>query len=203
MADSISRQFARWAAELRYEDLPPEVVDKVKALMLHALTSAVLGAPMAHAREPVRLTLAEEGKPDGATILFYGGKASRIVATYANTELMHTSRLFDSYRMLTHPGPVLIPSAIVNAELERRNGRDIITALAAGGMMSAMGLGSTGGRLVLGAIFCSVLLAIWAKFLGTEGPIAGSTLAKLLLGRFPLIMALLPDEFAGIRSFFR
>jgi 2-methylcitrate dehydratase PrpD len=132
VADSISRQFARWAANLRYEDLPPEVVDKIKALMLHALTSAVLGAPMAHARASVRLTLAEEGKPDGATILFYGAKASRIGATYANAELMHTSRLFDSYRMLTHPGPVLIPAAIVNAELEKRNGRDIITALAAG-----------------------------------------------------------------------
>ena len=132
MASSISRQFARWAAGLRYEDLPPEVVDKVKALMLHALTSAVLGAPTAHAGEVVRLALSEEGKPDGATILFHGGKATRIGATYANAELMHTSRLFDSYRMLTHPGPVLIPAAIVNAELEGRNGREIITALAAG-----------------------------------------------------------------------
>ena len=132
VADSISRQFARWAANLRYEDLPPEVVDKIKALMLHALTSAVLGAAMEPAKEVVQLTLAEEGKPDGATILVDGGKASRIGATFANAELMHTSRLFDSYRMLTHPGPVLIPAAIVNAELEKKNGKEIITALAAG-----------------------------------------------------------------------
>ena len=40
---SISRQFARWTAGLRYEDLPPAVVDKVKALMLHGLVSAVFG----------------------------------------------------------------------------------------------------------------------------------------------------------------
>lgn len=132
MTESISRQFARWAAHLRYEDLPPEVVDKVKAFLLHALTSAVLGSPMANARAAVRLTLAEEGKPDGATILVVGGRASRIGATFANSELMHTSRLFDSYRMLTHPGPVLVPAAMVNAELEKRSGREIITALAAG-----------------------------------------------------------------------
>jgi 2-methylcitrate dehydratase PrpD len=132
MADSISRLFARWAANLKYEDLPPEVGDKVKALMLHALTSAVLGAQMANAQEAIRLTLAEEGKPDGATILFSGGKASRIGATFANSELMHTSKMFDSYRMLTHPGPVLVPAAIVNAELERKNGKEIITALVAG-----------------------------------------------------------------------
>ena len=132
MADSISRLFARWAANLKYEDLPPEVVDKVKALMLHALISAVLGAPMEHAKEVVHLTKGEEGKPDGATILVDGGKASRIGATFANSELMHTSKMFDSYRMLTHPGPVLIPAAMVNAELEKRNGMEIITALAAG-----------------------------------------------------------------------
>jgi 2-methylcitrate dehydratase PrpD len=132
MADSISRQFARWAANLTYDDLPAEVVDKVKALLLHALTSAVLGAPSAHAKEAIHLTKAEEGKPDGATILTDGGRATRIGATFADSELMHSSSLFDSFRMLTHPGPVLVPAAIVNAELEKRNGKEIITALAAG-----------------------------------------------------------------------
>ena len=129
---SISRQFARWAANLRFDDLPPEVVDKVKALMLHALTSAIFGAQDAHARQTLSLVLAEEGKPDGASILVDGGKATRVGAVFANSELMHASNLFDSYRMLTHPGPVLIPAALVNAELEKRNGKDIITALAAG-----------------------------------------------------------------------
>ena len=129
---SISRQFARWAAALRYEDLPPEVVDKVKALMLHALTSVGFGGLNAHSREVVNLTLAEEGKADGATVLGDGRKATRVGAAFANAELMHASLLWDSYRMLTHPGPVLIPAAIVNAELEGRNGREIITALAAG-----------------------------------------------------------------------
>ncbi len=132
MADSISRQFARWAANLTYDDLPPAVVDKVKALILHALTSAVLGARTAHAKEAVHLTKIEEGKLDGATILTDGGKATRIGATFANSELMHSSSLFDSYRMLTHPGPVLVPAAIVNAELGNKDGKEIITALAAG-----------------------------------------------------------------------
>lgn len=132
MADSISRQFARWAANLTYGDLPPEVVDKVKALMLHALTSAVLGAPTAHGKEGVHLARIEDGKPDGATILTDGSRATRIGAVFADSMLMHSSSLFDSYRMLTHPGPVLIPAAMVNAELEKKGGKDLITALAAG-----------------------------------------------------------------------
>ncbi len=57
--------------------------------------------------------------------------------------------------------------------------------------------------LVLGAIFSSALLAIWVKFLGIEGPIAESGLATLLLDRFPMVLALLPEEFNSIRSFFQ
>lgn len=56
---------------------------------------------------------------------------------------------------------------------------------------------------VLGAIFCSALLAIWVKFLGTGGPIAESGLATVLLDRFPMVLALLPEEFDAIRSFFQ
>src|SRR5215510_9104845 len=129
---SMARRFARWAASLRFEDLPPEVVDKVKALMLHTLTSACLGGPRPQLAEIVRLVKTEEGRPDGATILTDGGKASRVGAAYANNEILHASGLVDSYRMRTHPGPVLIPVALANAELEKRNGKDVITALAAG-----------------------------------------------------------------------
>jgi len=56
--------------------------------------------------------------------------------------------------------------------------------------------------LVLGAIFCSALLAIWVKFFGAD-IISKSTLAAILLDRFPMILALLPDEFDTIRSFFQ
>ena len=57
--------------------------------------------------------------------------------------------------------------------------------------------------LVMGAIFCSALLALWAKFLGATGLIADSGLADFLLDRFPMILALLPDEFDAVGSFFR
>jgi len=53
----------------------------------------------------------------------------------------------------------------------------------------------------LGAVFCGALLAIWANFLGTE-IITSSGLATILLDRFPMVLALLPEEFDAVRSFF-
>jgi len=57
--------------------------------------------------------------------------------------------------------------------------------------------------LVLGAILCGALLAIWIKFLGAPEIINESNLAATLLDRFPAVLALLPDEFDVIRSFFQ
>ena len=64
-------------------------------------------------------------------------------------------------------------------------------------------LGGAFFGLVLGAIFCGTLLTIWTKFLGIQNPIAGSGLATLLLDRFPMVLALLPEEFDTVRSFFQ
>ncbi len=53
--------------------------------------------------------------------------------------------------------------------------------------------------LVLGAILCGTLLALWVMFFGAGEVITNSGLAAIL-SRFPL--SLLPGEFDSVRSFF-
>ena len=132
MPDSLSRTFARYVDSLQYDMLPPEVPDKIKASLLHALAVSFVGAETDHAKASIELVKEEEGKPDGATILVDGAKATRYGAAFANSKLMHATNQSDSYRMLIHPGPCLIPAALASVELERRTGRELITALAAG-----------------------------------------------------------------------
>ena len=64
-------------------------------------------------------------------------------------------------------------------------------------------LGGAVFGLTLGAIFCGALLAIWVKWLGVGSTITESIASAFLLEQFPLILALLPDEFDTIRSFFQ
>ena len=63
-------------------------------------------------------------------------------------------------------------------------------------------LGGAVFGLVLGAIFCGALLAIWVKFFDITAAISESNLAAILLDRLPMVLALLPDEFDAVRSFF-
>jgi membrane protein required for colicin V production len=55
---------------------------------------------------------------------------------------------------------------------------------------------------VVGAMFCGAVLAIWVKYLGVSGHINASKIAPILLEHFPKVLALLPDDFESIRSFF-
>jgi 2-methylcitrate dehydratase PrpD len=132
MPDSLSRTLARYVASLRYEALPAQVVNKIKASLLHSLVVSIIGAETSHGKAAIELVKEEESRPDGATILVDGTKATRCGAAFANSKLMHATNQSDSYRMLTHPGPCIIPAGLATAELERRNGQDFLTALIAG-----------------------------------------------------------------------
>jgi membrane protein required for colicin V production len=76
-----------------------------------------------------------------------------------------------------------------------------LTSLALLGWINRIGGAILG--LLLGALFCAVILAIWSKFFGVGETISGSGLANLLLNGLPFVLALLPSDFDQIRSFFQ
>ena len=132
MPDALSRSYARFVSSLEYNQLPGPVVDKLKASILHAMVVSIIGAQTHHGESAIALIKEEESKPDGASILFDGTKATRGGAAFANSKLMHATNQTDSYRMLIHPGPCIIPAALATAELSGASGQEFITALAAG-----------------------------------------------------------------------
>ena len=132
MPDAPSRSYARFVSSPDYSQLPDAVVDKLKASILHAMVVSIIDAQTHHGEAAITLTKKEEAKPDGATILFDGTKATRGEAAFANSKLMHAINQTDSYRMLTHPGPCVIPAELATAEINGASGQDSITALAAG-----------------------------------------------------------------------
>ena len=132
MPESLSRSYAKFVYSLTYDPLPTQIVDKLKASILHAMVVSLIGAKTQNGKSAIALIKEEDSKPDGATILFDGTKATRGGAAFANSKLMHATNQTDSYRMLIHPGPCIIPAALATAELNGSSGQEFITALAAG-----------------------------------------------------------------------
>src|SRR5258705_4620153 len=130
---SLSRQLARWVVGLRYDDLPPEVIDRAKGVTLHGLASVLLGSRSPDGAEAVKLITEEEaGVRAGATIMVDGTRVTKGGAAFANAEMAFAGGKWDTFRMLTHPGTGIIPGAFAAAETARASRRDFITALPAG-----------------------------------------------------------------------
>jgi hypothetical protein len=130
---SLSREFAAFVADLRYEDLPAAVVDRAKGVILQGLTSALVAHGMDASHQALALMRDEEAGGSGvATALCSGAKFTKAGAAFVNAEMLLAGGKWDTFRMLTHPGTAIIPAALVAAEITRCSGRELITGIAAG-----------------------------------------------------------------------
>jgi len=135
----LAVQLGAFVAVLRFEDLPPAVVDKAKAVVNHAVTVAMAGYGTPRAEAARRAVLQQEslggrriGAGQGATVWVDGTRATRVGAAFANGVAVAVNNQCDSYHMLTHPGVLIVPAGLATAEGEGRTGRELLAALAAG-----------------------------------------------------------------------
>jgi hypothetical protein len=132
-AMSLSRHFAAFVANLKYDNLPPEVVDRAKGVTLQALSSALVAHQMANSRQALALMQEEEAGGGGAaTVLCSGSKLTKGGAAFVNAEMIFAGGKWDTFRMLTHPGIAILPAALVAAETTGASGKEFLVALAAG-----------------------------------------------------------------------
>lgn len=129
---SLSRELAGFVANLSYDDLPPEVVDRTKGVTLQALASALVAHQMPASKQALALMQEEEAGGGGAaTVLCNGARLTKGGAAFVNVEMIFAGGKWDTFRMLTHPGIAILPAALVAAETAGSSGRQFLTAVAA------------------------------------------------------------------------
>ena len=129
---SLSRQFAAFVANLRFEDLPAAVVDRAKGVTLQALSSALVAHDMPATHQALAIMREEEAGGAGvATALCSGEKFTKAGAAFVNAEMIFAGGKWDTFRMLTHPGIAIMPAALAAAEVTGCSGKTFLTAIAA------------------------------------------------------------------------
>lgn len=124
----VAEMLARYATNLRYEDLPPEVVRTAKRVVLDTLGCAIGGYSAGPSQIAIKLASAVSAKP-GATVLCRGIKTSPDLAVFANGVMIRDIDFNDGYIGLGngHPSDT-IAALLTPCELGGRSGRDLITA---------------------------------------------------------------------------
>jgi len=126
---TLVEHMSAYAAALRYEDLPPEVIQTAKRVIIDSIGCALGGydsAPEKIARDLAGLTSSRQP----ATVMVSGLQTSPELATFANGVMIRFLDYNDGYTSTGesgHPSDS-IAAVLTAAEINRRNGRDVITA---------------------------------------------------------------------------
>jgi len=129
MQKSISRQIAEFAVNLKYEDLPNEVINQVKKHLYDSIGCAYGGY---HTKDVkiLRDIYLEMGGKEEATIIGFGDKIPAVNATFVNSLMIRALDFNDIYwkEDPAHPSD-LIPAALTVGEIVGASMKEVITAI--------------------------------------------------------------------------
>jgi 2-methylcitrate dehydratase PrpD len=125
---------AEYIHNLRWDNLPEEVVKSAKLFFLDYLASAIAGYKInrVYSDAMTKLYSAMSGKPE-SSVLFHDLKLPAPNAALLNGFYGHGADIDDGQRTANgHPGIVVIPAVLAMAEAEGLSGKDVIMAMVAG-----------------------------------------------------------------------
>jgi 2-methylcitrate dehydratase PrpD len=129
---NYARRWGEFIAGTDFEDLPEDVVHRMKRSLLDMLGCAVIGSRA----EPSRLLasyLRGAGGAGEATVIPDGYRTSSFNAALAVGTHVHAPELAESFTRATmHCGNAVPPAALAEAEKQAASGRTLIAAMAVG-----------------------------------------------------------------------
>jgi 2-methylcitrate dehydratase PrpD len=128
----VTRELAEWVAELRYEDLPDDVIEEAGRVFTDFLGECLfVGAMKPWGQAIARFAAVEGGQQPESTIIALGTKTLSSRAALANGT-MALGFEFADFGAGSRPYPFAVPGPLALAESRRKSGRDLILAIAIG-----------------------------------------------------------------------
>jgi 2-methylcitrate dehydratase PrpD len=131
---SIARRYAEYAGDLRFEDLPADVVDHAKKLILDIVANAIGGYVwMDSGHVIVEGVRSLNRGARGATVLATGESMAPEWATLVNGSMAH-SLDYDNHHAkgVIHAGSSVVSCALAAAEETGASGQELITSVVIG-----------------------------------------------------------------------
>ena len=126
----LAATLARYATELRYEDIPEDVIRIAKRSILDTIGCAFGGYAAGPSKIAINLA-SDVSSRQPATVLISGVQTSPDLAVFANGVMIRYLDFNDAFVSLTHgaghPSDT-IAALLTSAELSARSGRDLVTA---------------------------------------------------------------------------
>ena len=153
LSPGATQRLAEFNASLTFEQIPSDVVEKVKLCVLDSLGCTIFGASLPSVRR-LETMAGMEGSSAQAAIFGTARRTSAPLAALVNATSAHAFQLDEIHIESTlHPGSLSLPAAFALAEMAaaKPSGRDLITAIVAGNELGIRaGLAAKGGMFKSG-----------------------------------------------------
>jgi 2-methylcitrate dehydratase PrpD len=127
---TLASQLAQWVSEIRFEDLPADVVDTTKLRILDVLGLALAGAETRFGRA-IRSGAVAIASPGPCRILGSGDKVGLTSAAFANASFPQALEFDDTHNeSIVHMSSPSVAAALALSETRPVSGRDAILAMA-------------------------------------------------------------------------
>jgi 2-methylcitrate dehydratase PrpD len=128
-----TKELARFAGALSYKDLPDNVIEKTKELILDQLGCQLAGSTLPWIKPAYEYALDYRAKREESTIVNYGLKTGPQDAAFVNGSFGHSFLGDDTDSVCyAHFGSIIIPAVVAMGEREMISGRDLIKAVVLG-----------------------------------------------------------------------
>lgn len=132
MEPAITERLAAHAAKVRYEDIPPEAIEKAKDCILDQLGVELIGSTLEWNKIPYRY-ISEMGGRGESTIVNYGTKVPSLDAAFVNATFGQGCELDDvGFAAGGHLSAATVPVALALCESQRATGKDFLAAVVMG-----------------------------------------------------------------------
>jgi 2-methylcitrate dehydratase PrpD len=129
---SPTQVLASFIADITYDNIPPEAVEKAKFVFLDTLGAAIAGSQTKEGKIAATLARKLSGKSE-SVLIASDIKVDCLYAALFNGIMAHALELDDGNRYaMGHPGVNVIPAVLALGETERISGKTAIAAIVAG-----------------------------------------------------------------------
>ena len=128
----MTKQLCRYIKSVRFEDIPPAVIERAKMNILHTVGVSLCSAQLKQIQDAI--AIAKQMSPGGkgtATLWADGSKVSWEAAAFA-AGTMGDMLDWEDCSVTGHPSAGVIPSAVIGSEVLKCSGKDLLTAVVVG-----------------------------------------------------------------------
>src|SRR3990170_3270956 len=128
-----TRALARFVAELKYESLPHEVIERARLHLLDGLGCLLAGTKGGPGRSAAEMVAALHTHGGDATVFTGCTRGSPRDAAFVNAMTLYSVGLNDIHtESVSHPGGCIIPVVLATGEAGGAQGRDLLVAMIVG-----------------------------------------------------------------------